>query len=88
MAVAAPEASEPRRSESASSAPSKPRFPRVNAGIDAVIRALSLVGLVFLKPIVAIARGEDPRAHMRQLWLDLGAPIVAISAFLMVWSQL
>jgi nitrate/nitrite transport system permease protein len=64
-----------------------PRFPRVNAGIDAAIRALSLVGLGFLKPIVAIARGEDPRAHMRQLWLDLGAPVVAIAAFLLVWSQ-
>ena len=66
---------------------SKPRFPRVNAAIDAVIRALSLVGLGFLKPIVAITRGEDPRAHMRQLWLDLGAPVVAIAAFLLVWSQ-
>src|SRR5688500_680916 len=66
---------------------SGPRFPRVNAAIDAVIRALSLVGLGFLKPIVAITRGEDPRAHMRQLWLDLGAPVVAIAAFLLVWSQ-
>jgi nitrate/nitrite transport system permease protein len=65
----------------------KPRFPRVNAGIDAAIRVLSYIGLGFLKPIVAITRGEDPRAHMRQLWLDLGAPIVAIAAFLLVWSQ-
>ena len=48
---------------------------------------LSLIGLGFLKPVVAICRGEDPRAHMRQLWLDLGAPIVAIAAFLLVWSQ-
>lgn len=68
-------------------APAKPRWPRVNAVIDAAIRALSLVGLGFLKPIVAISRGEDPRAHMRQLWLDLGAPLIAIAAFLLVWSQ-
>jgi nitrate/nitrite transport system permease protein len=67
--------------------PAKPNFPRVNAGIDAAIRVLSYIGLGFLKPIVAITRGEDPRAHMRQLWLDLGAPIVAIAAFLLVWSQ-
>jgi nitrate/nitrite transport system permease protein len=72
----------------ASPAPSKPRFPQVNSAIDAVIRALSLVGLGFLKPIVAITRGEDPRAHMRQLWLDLGAPVLAIAAFLLVWSQI
>jgi nitrate/nitrite transport system permease protein len=84
IAPAAPAA--PAKAASASQ-PSKPRFPRVNAAIDATIRALSLIGLGFLKPVVAIARGEDPRAHMRQLWLDLGAPIVAIAAFLLIWSQ-
>lgn len=65
----------------------KPRWPRINASIDAAIRVLSLVGLGFLKPIVSMARGEDPRAHMRQLWLDLGAPVLAIAVFLFVWSQ-
>ncbi|HEU4780405.1 MAG TPA: hypothetical protein VFS58_11040, partial [Steroidobacteraceae bacterium] len=69
----------------AAASSSKARFPRVNSAIDATISALSLVGLGFLKPIVAISRGEDPRAHMRQLWLDLGAPIIAIAAFLLVW---
>jgi nitrate/nitrite transport system permease protein len=68
-------------------APSAPRFQRVHAAVDAAIRVLSLVGLGFLKPIVAMARGEDPRAHLRQLWLDLGAPVLAIAAFLFVWSQ-
>jgi len=34
-----------------------------------------------------MCRGEDPRAHVRQLWLDLGAPVLAIAAFLFVWSQ-
>jgi len=62
-------------------------MPRLNAALDAAIRALSLIGLGFLEPLLAIARGEDPRAHMRQLWLDLGAPVVAIVAFLLVWSQ-
>ena len=66
---------------------SKPRFPRMNSAIDALIRVLSLIGLGFLKPIVAITRGEDPRAHMRQLWLDLGAPVLAVAAFLLIWSQ-
>jgi nitrate/nitrite transport system permease protein len=65
----------------------KPHFARVNAAIDATIRALSLVGLGFLQPIVSMCRGEDPRVHMRQLWLDLGAPVLAIAVFLFVWSQ-
>jgi nitrate/nitrite transport system permease protein len=60
---------------------------RLHAALDAVIRALSLVGLGFLKPLVAMARGEDPRAHMRQLWLDLGAPVLAMATFLFMWSQ-
>ena len=48
---------------------------------------LSLIGLGFLKPIVAICRGEDPRAQLRQLWLDLGVPLLAIAVFLFAWSQ-
>src|SRR6186713_164309 len=84
LAVATPATSEPRTPPLPAS---KARFPRVNGAIDATIRVLSLIGLGFLKPVVAICRGEDPRAHMRQLWLDLGAPVVAIAAFLLVWSQ-
>jgi nitrate/nitrite transport system permease protein len=82
-----PAASDSAKPAAAAAAPAKSGVARVNAGVDATIRALSLIGLGFLKPIVAICRGEDPRAHMRQLWLDLGAPIVAIAAFLLVWSQ-
>jgi nitrate/nitrite transport system permease protein len=84
--VAAVPASQPPLKTSATTV-SKARFPRVNGAIDSAIRVLSLVGFGFLKPIVAICRGEDPRAHMRQLWLDLGAPVIAIAAFLLVWSQ-
>ena len=86
MPAAAAPAPQPPAKPSAATV-SKARFPRVNGAIDSAIRVLSLVGLGFLKPIVAICRGEDPRAHMRQLWLDLGAPVVAIAAFLLVWSQ-
>jgi nitrate/nitrite transport system permease protein len=85
--VPGPAAAPVGRYARASNLQSPPRFPRANAAIDAIIRALSLVGFGFLKPIVAIARGEDPRAHMRQLWLDLGAPVLAIAAFLLIWSQ-
>jgi nitrate/nitrite transport system permease protein len=86
-AVSNPAAEPAAPSKPAARAESKPYFPRVNAGIDAVIRVLSLIGLGFLKPLVAMFRGEDPRIHMRQLWLDLGAPVLAMAAFLFVWSQ-
>jgi nitrate/nitrite transport system permease protein len=81
--AAPPHASPPK----AARADGAPRFPRVNAAIDTGIRVLSFVGLGFLKPLVAMSRGEDPRVHLRQLWLDLGAPVLAIAAFLFVWSQ-
>jgi nitrate/nitrite transport system permease protein len=80
-AAGAPVAAQPRFARAA------PRFARVHAAIDAALRVLSLVGLGFLRPIAAMCRGEDPRVHLRQLWLDLGAPIVAIAAFLLIWSQ-
>jgi nitrate/nitrite transport system permease protein len=83
LAAPAPEAP----AKPVASAPAKSGLARVNAGIDAAIRALSLIGLGFLKPVVAMCRGEDPRVHMRQLWLDLGAPVLAIAAFLFLWSQ-
>jgi nitrate/nitrite transport system permease protein len=86
--VAVPSPADPVPAPKATTrADSAPFFPRVNTAIDATIRALSLVGLGFLKPVVAMCRGEDPRVHMRQLWLDLGAPVLAIAAFLLIWSQ-
>jgi nitrate/nitrite transport system permease protein len=72
--------------QAAATKPKGPRFPRVNRAIDTAISVLSMVGLGFLKPIVLMFRGEDPRVHMRQLWLDLGAPVISIIAFLLVWS--
>src|SRR6187402_2255740 len=86
-APAAPTAETVVTSKPGSSTDKLPRFPRINASVDAAIRALSFVGLGFLKPIVAMCRGEDPRVHLRQLWLDLGAPVLAIAAFLFLWSQ-
>jgi len=85
-AVPAP-ATQTSSTSAKSAGPRAPRFPRVNAAVDAALRVLSFAGLGFLKSLVAMCRGEDPRTHLRQLWLDLGAPVLAIAAFLFVWSQ-
>jgi nitrate/nitrite transport system permease protein len=83
-APAVPRAPQPH----APGGPAAARPPRAfGHAVDTALRVLALVGFGFLKPILAIARGEDPRSHMRQLWLDLGAPLVAIVAFLVIWSQ-
>ncbi|WP_442958368.1 ABC transporter permease [Povalibacter sp.] len=45
------------------------------------------VGLGFLNPLIRLARGENPRAQLRELWQLLGVPLVAIAIFLLAWSQ-
>jgi nitrate/nitrite transport system permease protein len=75
-----------RAATRAASSPAKTPAARGRA-VDAAIRVLSFIGLGFLNPVVAMIRGEDPRIHLRQLWLDLGAPVLAIAVFLFAWSQ-
>jgi nitrate/nitrite transport system permease protein len=47
---------------------------------------MELVGLGFLAPLLRLASGEDPRAQLRELWRSIGVPLLAIVAFLMLWS--
>jgi nitrate/nitrite transport system permease protein len=47
-----------------------------------------MLGLGWFVPIVRMATGEDPREQMRQVWRQLGIPLLAIAFFIAVWSQL
>jgi len=49
---------------------------------------LGLIGLGWFVPIVRMATGESPAEQMRQIWRQLGIPLLAISLFVLVWSQL
>ena len=49
---------------------------------------LSLIGLGWFVPIVRMAAGEDPREQARQIWRQLGIPVLAIVFFIAMWSQL
>jgi nitrate/nitrite transport system permease protein len=55
--------------------------------VDRVVGALSHVGLGFLRPVVRLARREDPSAQLAEIWRLLGIPVLAVAAFLVVWSQ-
>ena len=55
--------------------------------LSAVLRGFSMVGLGFLVPIIRLARGEDPKEQLRELWQSLGVPLVAIAVFLLLWSR-
>ncbi len=34
-------------------------------------------------PLIALCRGEDPRVQLRELWRQLGIPLMAIAIFLL-----
>jgi nitrate/nitrite transport system permease protein len=64
--------------------------PRVRRQIslDRLYGVLSTIGLGFLKPMIRLCRGENPRAQLRELWQVLGVPMLAIAVFLFAWSQI
>jgi nitrate/nitrite transport system permease protein len=48
---------------------------------------LTLLGLGWIVPIAKIAAGDDPKQQARELWQQLGVPLLAIALFLVAWAQ-
>jgi nitrate/nitrite transport system permease protein len=53
---------------------------------EGLCRLLNLLGLSFVVPIVRMVGGENVRLQLRELWQGLGVPLVAITAFMFLWS--
>ncbi|MEZ5930861.1 MAG: ABC transporter permease [Alphaproteobacteria bacterium] len=51
-------------------------------------RYLTIIGLGWVIPILKMASGENPAAQMKELWRQLGVPVLAIVVFLVAWAQL
>lgn len=51
-----------------------------------LIKFFNLTGLTWFVPLVKIAAGENPAMQIRQLFLVMGVPIIAILFFLGFWS--
>jgi len=51
-------------------------------------RWLKIIGLGWLVPVLKMAGGANPRAELRDLWQQLGVPLLAILVFLTAWAQL
>ena len=64
------------------------RRTRLFTRINTVDRWLQVIGLAWLTPILKAAAGDDPRAQVGEIWRQLGVPLLAIGAFLMMWSTL
>ena len=58
------------------------RFARINK----IGKWLDLIGLSFITPLVRIAAGDSVKQNGRDLWRLIGAPLIAIVAFLALWA--
>lgn len=47
---------------------------------------LAVLGFGWLVPVFKIATGDAPSAQLRELWHQLGIPVVALLLFLAVWA--
>ncbi|EPX82565.1 ABC transporter permease [Salipiger mucosus] len=47
-----------------------------------------VLGLSWITPILKAAAGDNPRAQGKEIWRLLGVPLLAIAAFLALWSAL
>lgn len=59
-------------------------FTRINKA-DAWFRIL---GLSWVTPVLKAAAGDNPRAQGAEIWRLLGVPLLAITAFLVLWAVL
>lgn len=58
------------------------------ARIERADRILNVIGFGWLTPLFRIAAGDEPTAQFREFWRMFCVPILAILAFLFLWSQL
>lgn len=50
------------------------------------MNVLDVLGLGFINPFIRLAFGEDPKAQLKELWMVLVVPVIAIIVFLFAWS--
>ena len=48
---------------------------------------LGLLGLGWFVPIIRLGTGERPAEQVRELWRQLGIPVLAIGIFVLAWGQ-
>lgn len=56
--------------------------------VEKADRVISIFGFGWLTPLFRIGLGEDPVTQFREFWRLLCVPVLAILAFLFMWSQL
>jgi len=76
--------------EISAAAPSRlvARRRRIIAAIERSAAYLKLFGFGWVAPFALLAAGENPKAQAKELWRQLGIPLLAIAAFIALWGAL
>ncbi len=64
------------------------RRARLFTRINAADKWFQVLGLAWLTPVLKAAAGDNPKAHMGEIWRLLAVPLLAIAAFLTLWGML
>ncbi|MEO1330647.1 MAG: ABC transporter permease [Pseudomonadota bacterium] len=79
-------ASGPLSPSSSEDAATEARRERLFARINKIGKWLDLIGLSFITPLLRIGAGDGVKQNTRDLWRLIGAPLIAITTFLMLWA--
>lgn len=55
---------------------------------SSLLKFLDITGLTFLAPVVRLASGEEPRVQLRKIGQLIVVPLLAIVAFIVLWSAI
>jgi nitrate/nitrite transport system permease protein len=61
---------------------------RLRRWISAAAPYLTMLGFGWLTPIFRLATGEQPALQLREIWRQLGVPVLAVGLFLVAWANL
>lgn len=66
----------------------KQRAERIHQMLNKASGTLGVFGLGFIIPLVKMFMGESLRTQLKELWYQLGIPLIGIVTFLMAWAYL
>jgi nitrate/nitrite transport system permease protein len=64
------------------------RTERVHRWINTGAPYLAVLGLGWITPILKMTAGDQPTLQLRELWRQLGVPLLAVGVFLVAWANL
>jgi nitrate/nitrite transport system permease protein len=58
----------------------------MNTLIARVNPYLAVLGVGWLVPVFKMATGDSPSTQLRELWRELGIPLLALALFVAAWA--